>query len=51
MKTGRLIKFRRAEADVHPAGASLPAFRGDSEDAVEAEVRAWIEAHYPGRLR
>lgn len=72
MKTGRLIKFRRAEADVHaylyrdgrdvvaelfaqlPMARStdtLPSFRGDSEEGVEAQVRAWVEDHYPGRGR
>lgn len=73
MRTGRLIKFRRAGADVHAylyreeGGVvvaelyaqlsaplpipSLPTFRGPSEDDVEADVRAWVEAHYPGRPR
>jgi hypothetical protein len=73
MRTGRLIKFRRADADIHaylyrdgggdvvaelyaqlsaalPA-PSLPSFRGPTEDGVEAQVRAWVEAHYPGRVR
>ena len=72
MKTGRLIKFRRAEADVHAylyrdgghvvaelfaqlptphTSHSLPSFRGEDEDGVEAQVRAWVEEHYPGRGR
>ena len=68
MKTGRLIKFRRAGADVHAylyregadvvaelyAQAAQPlhvSFRGPDESAIEAQVRAWVDEHYPGRLR
>jgi hypothetical protein len=72
MRTGRLIKFRRADADIHAylyregadvvaelfahvaaplASRSLPSFRGPTEDGVEAQVREWVESHYPGRAR
>jgi hypothetical protein len=67
MKTGRLIKFRRPEGDVHAylyreggnaraaiyvaarAGGAPPAitFSGPNEAEVEAQVRAWVEEHFP----
>lgn len=69
MKTGRLLKFNRKEADVHaylyqeagsfraaiyvnPKGRSAGRspdleLSGTSGDAVEEDVRAWVDAHYP----
>lgn len=67
MKTGRLLKFHRPDADVHAylyqdanevraalyvmrrGGERQPvhAIAGTDEERVVAEVRAWVEAHYP----
>jgi hypothetical protein len=30
-----------------PGGQPVRTLAGRSEDAVEAEVRAWVDAHYP----
>ncbi len=69
MRTGRLLKFRRPDGDIHaylyregqvfrasvfvlagtPRSGQQPleTLSGASEDLVEADLRAWVERHFP----
>lgn len=72
MKTGRLLKFVRAGAEIQayiyrdgpvvhgtiyvvaPGTTELKettSLQGAHDAAVERDVRVWIDAHYPAKLR